>query len=563
MTKLTAFRQTALILGVASLFLITACETSQPITGSDSETESLLPTMNARGGNGGGNAGETSYACDAEGSFVGYNETNNPDYGIYSYTLWAGKHNDAGTVTITNDDDNLYVTYNTNETADLSEIHVYVWTNEADIPSKRPAPGQAPYVVENIFDDAYTLTIPVAELGCGDSYYVSTHAALIANATDNDEAAEGDNAGETAYAGDSNSPACYDGQKGAWWGYVTYTVDCFFDVSGTVYEDFDHSYDNEEENPFAGICVELFDADGNSLGTVETDENGGYLFEHIPAGNGYSVSTCSAPEGDYLATENGDGYSFDLTEDKTDVDFGFGPLFDVTVNITLPEVCEGGSITDMYLTDGDGAIVDGFENLVPGIYTLYIVTVGYEEGNVEQGIVLTEDTTVSFTFTCVVTPGPNDDDDDEDNNNDGDDDGTVGGGTETAYLFGNWSFCDVQPRWGWANYILPGQVIQETIWAGAGQCDTDNATAVGEAMLAYDPYGGLLHVTITYYAGYEMNNLHVNIGEPSDISPNMNANGNFNNNPEGVSYPINTFSETYSVSGAGEYVIVHMEAAGF
>ena len=84
----------------------------------------------------GGNGGETAYTSDAGGgTFVGYNETDCPDYGITEYTLWAGKTNDAGTVTVTNDDDNLYVTYNTNGTADLGEVHVYVWDDLADIPS--------------------------------------------------------------------------------------------------------------------------------------------------------------------------------------------------------------------------------------------------------------------------------------------------------------------------------------------------------------------------------------------------------------------------------------------
>ena len=89
--------------------------------------------------------GEDANLCSAVGTFSGYHETDNPDYGIRSFTLWAGKQNDAGVVTVTNDDGALSVTVDTNATADLLELQVYVWSAEAELPARRPPPGLAPY----------------------------------------------------------------------------------------------------------------------------------------------------------------------------------------------------------------------------------------------------------------------------------------------------------------------------------------------------------------------------------------------------------------------------------
>ena len=122
------------------------------------------------------------------------------------FTLWAGQDIDAGTVTISNDDINLYVTYTTDGTVDLEDVHVYVWTEAeaADVPCKRPEPGKADYVVEGIHDESVMVTIPVDipqdENYCeGDpiTFYIAAHAALS-----NDE---------TAYGGDDDPESANTG----------------------------------------------------------------------------------------------------------------------------------------------------------------------------------------------------------------------------------------------------------------------------------------------------------------------------------------------------------------
>lgn len=610
-----------LLIGSLSL-LIYSCEKDEKfetLSKQDNTSVDLLKN---------GNSGETAYADAGIGEFAGYtdevdyiNTDGCPDYGVYEFTLYAGKTNDAGTVVISNDGDYLYVSYNTNGTADLGEAHVYVWTDESQIPTKRPPPGQAPYKAEDINADSYTFMIPLSDFGtsdvCGSTFFISTHAALVADGTsgdDDDDGTSDSNGGETAYAGGSSTTDGFPKSKGAWWGYVTYTVECYYDISGTVYEDADNSFNMEsDEASFEGITVNLFDAGGNLIATTITAADGSYLFEHVAGGADYSVVS-DAPAGDYLANENAGGYSItSLSECLAEVDFGFAALVDCKECLDN-EFIENGSFEDglngwvnnfgvngypidvgqFYATDGSYGIdligtgpspagfveqtlctelgevyVLTFDLLltgVPSVVASLVVTIdgvpqtvsssgsqaiSFTAGSASTTIRLAADAYYNYLYNnvfldnvsvaCGDNPGP----------------GT--GFNETAYMFGNWSFCDNgSSRWGWANYIMPGQVITETVYAGAGQCDVTKGTAVGTATLEYGS-NGTLTISIEYYSGYTMNNIHINIGDPLDITPNMTSNGNFNNNPVSVSYTTNTFSESYSLSGA-VYVIIHMEA---
>lgn len=391
---------------IVSIFGLISCEnTTAPLAPEMSLDDNTLAKKPG---------GETAYTCTAFGEFVGYTESGNPDYAVYEYTLWAGQHNDAGTVTITNDDDNIYVTYNTNETADLDQVHVYVWTNLEDIPSRRPAPGHADFMVEDINADAITLTIP-AEISCGNTYYISTHAALVSNDTEDDESGSGDNAGETAYAGDVASPDCFDATNGSWWGYVTYTVECFYDISGTVYNDADDSSDLEDgEASFGGITVDLRDADDNVIASTTTDTDGNYTFEYIAGGADYTVVVSTDPDGDYLANENADGFPITgLNADTADVDFGYVPLWDISLNISVNADCG----YDLVVTfDGiEIASIDGFyfiENQLPGVaYTLEATATSSEgsasqtwTGGLSADIVLDWDMTVECPAMITYDP---------------------------------------------------------------------------------------------------------------------------------------------------------------
>jgi len=335
----------ALLIGMMAIALsVIGCgDSKNPM----SEDLALEPAAKKGGAAVQGGGGETAYSTNAgSGEIVGYNETDCPDYGIMEYTLWAGKTNDAGTVSITNSDETLYVTYNTNGTADLQEVHVYIWDSEGEIPERRPAPGRAPYTAENLYVDTYTLEIPMdwQELPCGEVLYISTHAALVADGTEGDDEDDGtseSNEGETAYAGGSNTPDGFASAKGAWWGYVSFEVTCFYDISGTVYRDADNSGDLEEgESGFDGVEVSLLDGDGNVVETTSTDASGDYLFEHVPAGSAYSVAVDEGPA-DHVANENADGFTIaelDACEDS--VDFGYVPVYDISGTVYSDSGCD-------------------------------------------------------------------------------------------------------------------------------------------------------------------------------------------------------------------------------
>ena len=304
-----------------------------------------------KGKKGGGNGGETGYAGAGPYDPAGEGECSD-GYKSQVFSLWAGQDNYAGTVTLSNDEDNIYVTYDTNESADLKEVHVDIYSTADAVPDKRPAPGQADYKAENLYSDAYTVTVPFADLGetveCGDDYYVIAHTALASDdGSDNDEDADSDlsNDGETAYAGGSKS-ALEDG-KGAWFYVAEYTiVCCLHDIKGSVYTDTDSSGSfDEDESGWGGITVTLEDDAGNVVATTTTNTDGTYTFEDIPGGEDYSV-VVEAPDG-YVGTQNSGGYEItDLDADLTGVDFGYTEQADTdfTYNVEADYKQETGNI---------------------------------------------------------------------------------------------------------------------------------------------------------------------------------------------------------------------------
>ncbi|HEC44113.1 MAG TPA: hypothetical protein ENI20_14920 [Bacteroides sp.] len=82
------------------------------------------------------------------------------------YELIAGKNENVGTVTVDNDQVNLYVTYETEGEWLIGEIHIYVGDSTA-VPSNKkntPVPGHFPYVIdEDLSVSSYTYVIPLTE----------------------------------------------------------------------------------------------------------------------------------------------------------------------------------------------------------------------------------------------------------------------------------------------------------------------------------------------------------------------------------------------------------------
>ena len=102
-----------------------------------------------------------------------------------TYILCAGQNNSYGSVTVSNDQHNIYVEYESAQT--ITEVHVWIGKSLLDVPGrKNPAPGRFPYK-SVVNGSSYTFTIPYD--GSVSQYYIIAHAAF-AN-------------GETGYASSS------------------------------------------------------------------------------------------------------------------------------------------------------------------------------------------------------------------------------------------------------------------------------------------------------------------------------------------------------------------------
>jgi hypothetical protein len=163
--------------------------------------------------------------------------------GYYSstFSLWAGQDNFAGDVTISNGLDGVTLSVDTTGSADIAEYHIYTYTSEGDLPDKRPAPGQAPYVVEGLDADSFEIFFSFEELGgtVDTTYYFIIHAAL---ADDAEGGSETSLAGETAYVAGEDLPD-YNG-KGAWFYVVSYSAVPYFEP---IIVELDNSGDGDDD----------------------------------------------------------------------------------------------------------------------------------------------------------------------------------------------------------------------------------------------------------------------------------------------------------------------------
>lgn len=167
--------------------------------------------------------------------FLGYLSS---DYGF-----WAGQHQDAGTVNISNDGVNFFIEIDTNGAADVAEYHFFGYSSLEDIPSKRPSPGQAPFKLEHVDSDNVVATIPFEFFGAtadtSGSYYFIIHAALVEEVDGTVDSAS--LAGETAYAAGGDTPV-FDG-KGSWFYIVGYTVRPYYEL---IYKPIETDDDDDE-----------------------------------------------------------------------------------------------------------------------------------------------------------------------------------------------------------------------------------------------------------------------------------------------------------------------------
>jgi len=213
----------------------------------------------------------------------GPNNVTDLDCGI-SCPLIAGQSIDAGTVTVTNDDENLYVTvFSTYGFQQVDENIKMSIGDIAELPSKRPPAGHFDYKWTEVNGDGtpntHTFTIALEGLEFWDGkgncksaetstpFYIILHADVLTKS----------GSSETAFGG------CIDPDtKGAWWYYMEYAVSCceeeeeLLNAFGVKHNNTQSSCASDvwkswvfggwlngytEENPFKGMVLYLEDND--------------------------------------------------------------------------------------------------------------------------------------------------------------------------------------------------------------------------------------------------------------------------------------------------------------
>ncbi|AIO19415.1 hypothetical protein KQ51_01539 [Candidatus Izimaplasma bacterium HR1] len=128
----------------------------------------------------------------------------------FGFNIWAGQDIFAGTIEVyINAQGNIEFHIDLIEGALVQEFHIYMYDEVYEIPLSRPAPGLAPYVVENLYMNDFTYEIPLTELVDYEDYYFIFHLALVDD--DDQGTPPTDVDGETAYGGGPNGPG-----DGAW-----------------------------------------------------------------------------------------------------------------------------------------------------------------------------------------------------------------------------------------------------------------------------------------------------------------------------------------------------------
>ncbi len=153
-----------------------------------------------------------------------------PQYSTTTWELLAGQSIDVGSLTVTNDASNFYVTYTLEgdpaefSSLALGTVHLWVGNDLLNVPANRngiPVPGQFPYQASAVGLTSYTFAIPFADLAlvdaksaCGTTLYVVAHAEVTAVGLDGAERRE------TAFGGDTT------GTGNRWWFYGGYKIQC-------------------------------------------------------------------------------------------------------------------------------------------------------------------------------------------------------------------------------------------------------------------------------------------------------------------------------------------------
>jgi hypothetical protein len=140
--------------------------------------------------------------------------------------LVANGSTNEGSVSVTNDSTNIYITVTTAGTATMSQLAAALGATLADIPqtaNQTPIVSQFPYT-ETFSPPAttYTFTIPQGSLSAGSTVYIAVEATLAATAGSNDRDGsdgygDGGNGGNGGNGGGAMTTAAAAMTAARWW----------------------------------------------------------------------------------------------------------------------------------------------------------------------------------------------------------------------------------------------------------------------------------------------------------------------------------------------------------
>ncbi len=133
-----------------------------------------------------------------------------------TYGFWAGQHIDVGSLVVSNDEDNIYVTFNTSGNWWLQVTHLHISTTLQGIPSNKkgtPVPGQFEYqTIHNPRVQTYTYSVPNTWAE-GEDLVIAAHAEVVLLDENGNVIQE-----ETGFGGDNA------GTGPRWWFWAGYSV---------------------------------------------------------------------------------------------------------------------------------------------------------------------------------------------------------------------------------------------------------------------------------------------------------------------------------------------------
>ncbi len=149
-----------------TVLFVSCTKTEIDLTGNENKPSSILKGPAGNGGSVTGRDAGTPPASNCTPTVV---------------TLFAGQTIDAGNVTVTNDANFIYVTYNTANGYVLTQTHLYVG-DCALIPVNKPGnpiPGQFPYITTHSNVTSYTYQIPILAIPVGSCGCIAAHAVVV------------------------------------------------------------------------------------------------------------------------------------------------------------------------------------------------------------------------------------------------------------------------------------------------------------------------------------------------------------------------------------------------